>query len=127
MEQLSYPTNNSIPINPYELGFEAPKCIDYGVENHHSWHSRRNMGKLSITQVARDLEISQFALPKEEHQRLHQMYEPPNIHNLDQVYNYVEQAYEMGIQLREGSARRPIFKPFTRKIIEQVRRDYKNL
>lgn len=127
VEKLPYPTNNSIPINPYELGFEAPKVIDYDVENHHNWYERRALSKLAITKVARDLEISQFALPIEEHKRLHAIYAPPRIHNLDRVYNYVEQAYEMGIQLREGSARRPVFKKFTRNIIEQVRREYKNL
>lgn len=127
MEKIPYPTRNSIPINPYELGFEAPKVIDYDVENHHAWHEKRTMGKLAMTQVARDLSISQFVLPKEEHHRLHSMYSPPNIHNLDQVYEYVEQAYEMDIMLREGSARRPIFKKFGQNVIDRVRWEYKNL
>ena len=45
----------------------------------------------------------------------------------EQIYERVEQAYEMDVMLREGSARRPKFKKFTRNLIEQVRREYKDL
>lgn len=93
---MEYPTRNgiSIPVHELELpesslNLERPENYN----NHHAEWQRRQMGRFAITQTLRDLERHQFLLPRDVHQELHKMYEPPRFPTLREALDEVEEAY----------------------------------
>lgn len=94
---MEMPTRNGISVPVYEL--ELPYS-DLNLElpenknNHHNIWERRAMAQFAITQTLRDLTRHQFLLPKDVHQDLHRIYEPPKFPTLQQALDEVEEAYQ---------------------------------
>lgn len=108
-----YPTRDGIPISPIEMGFGGDQTRNR-CNNHHSAWTRRAMSRLLITQTFRDLESMQHIIPRFQHERLHDIYDPPQL-DLKSVYNYVVEAYEREEELRYGTAYDPVWQPFTKE------------
>lgn len=94
---MEMPTRNGISVPLHEL--ELPETrLDINrpenLNNHHNEWQRRDMGRFAITQTLRDLTRHQFLLPKDVHQDLHRLYEPPKFPTLQQALDEVEEAYQ---------------------------------
>lgn len=123
-----YPLDGAQPV-PYEctplgrLDSRYNLNKETSFNNHHYIFTARKMGNLAITQTWRDLAKNQVVMPKDIHSELHQMYDPPEVPDLRQIYDYVDLAYMNGEMLRYGSARAPIYKPISHNLMEHLKQE----
>lgn len=91
---MKYPTVDGIAVSPWEL--DLPETHTKERNNHHAHFTRRAFGRFAITQALRDLERHQYLMHVDQHNWLHDRYEPPELPTDGQAAREVIDAYENG-------------------------------
>lgn len=124
------PHRNGFPIHPREL--DLPKTVlnpsrTESFNNHHRFWTSKEMGRLIMTQVLRDLKESQVILPKDTHAIYHDRYTPAPIPPLGDIMNRLDEAYAREELLRYGTAANPTYKVLTEGLWKKIKLEYETL
>jgi hypothetical protein len=121
------PNINGFIVPPSELSLPATMLDPNKREswnNHHGYFYARDMGRLVMTQTLRDLDTSQFQLPKDVHNVYHDRYSPAPLPAMVDIMDHLDEAYERQIPLRYGSANLPTYNLITRELYRLITREY---
>ena len=125
-----YPARGAYPVDPLELGLPATDLdisLNSNVNNHHLWWTARSMGRLLITQTLRDLDANQRVMPIDTHKVLHYIYGPPEMPDIHDVMDVIDEAYETHQLLRYGSALSPKYRSITSVLYRQIQEEYNQM
>jgi hypothetical protein len=134
---MKYPTQEGLPINPYELDLR-PTDLDLSIRrnlnNHHMIFAGSVLGRTALGSTVRNLDRFQVVMPTDTHAYLHGMYSAPYASERDitdevlfSFMNVVDEAFHRGELIRYGSALTARFSPITRLIYDRCIEDYGRL
>ena len=129
MPTRPYPTRLGVPISPFEIGLNSPFEVesDEKVNNHHGEFTRRYFGSNIILQTMRDLDINQWVLYESEHIGLHNKFGPPQLPNLRQSMNVINDEFDKGGLLKLGSVGEPEYVDITEDLMRKINHVYNEL
>jgi len=89
-----YPTKLGYAVSPYEIGYTVPSSAQIerrGLVNvHHKYFYRRSYETTAWRQVFRNLSSNMYPLLVDEHQELHEEYDPPKMPSDTLMIDYIE-------------------------------------
>ena len=129
---MEYPTREGISIPVHELdlpGSNLDLSRPESFNNHHNEWQRKQMGRFAITQTLRDLSRHQFIIPRDVHEKLHDIYDPPRFPRPEEALAEVERAYEAGESMKVFllDEKRYIYRPITEVHMKTLYAEYNAL
>ena len=129
---MRWPTREgiSVPVTEIELPKSRLNLEKEGnFNNHHNEWTRRRMGDFVITRTLRSLSRHQFVIPKDVHEELHRVYDPPEFPTVEQAMKEVMDAYDNMEDIRVYliDEKRYVEVPLGFRQVQEVRDEYDRL
>jgi len=134
MSELAYPTRNGLAIHPMELELPESHLNPESTRNwnhHHMQWTRKQYGKQFLYFAFRSIETRQLHMLVDQHDWVHQEYDPPVMPTIQQALKEIERAKDAGemLNLRQPAKAKGTYsrEPITDEVLRKCIASYDSL